>query len=81
MSTIKYCVNCQRVFLNMDSCKFCGCENLKELKKNAPVNVLGTKLKGRVFRYTNETITLIINTESNEKILRDYKINELRKIN
>ncbi len=80
MSTVNYCVQCQRIFLNENSCEFCGSDNIRELKKNAPINVIGTKLKGRVLKIKDGNATLIMNTESNERMLKEYDLKELKKI-
>lgn len=80
MSTVNYCVQCQRIFLNEKICEFCGSNDIKELKKNAPINVIGTKLKGRVLKIKDDNATLIINTESNERVLKEYNLKELKKI-
>jgi len=66
--------------LNENSCEFCGSDNIRELKKNAPINVIGTKLKGRVLKIKDGNATLIMNTESNERMLKEYDLKELKKI-
>ncbi|MGL4742169.1 MAG: hypothetical protein ACRC41_15440 [Sarcina sp.] len=76
------CSSCARVFkLSEAQCPYCGNSKFILVKKDSPVNVLGTKLKGRIFKKFDENVLLIINTESNEKVLKEFKINQLKKIN
>lgn len=79
---LNYCTKCSRVFnTKKDFCPYCESIHFSKLKKNAPVNVIGTKVKGRVFKILGETALLIVITENKEKLLKEYPIKELRKIN
>lgn len=79
---LNYCANCSRVFdAKEDFCPHCENIHFSELKKNAPVNVIGTKVKGRIFKILGEIALLIVITENKEKLLKEYPIKELRKIN
>ncbi|MGL4655215.1 MAG: hypothetical protein ACRCWM_04915 [Sarcina sp.] len=79
---LNYCSSCSRVFdSKADFCPHCESIYFSELKKNAPVNVIGSKVKGRLFKVTGETALLIVITENKEKLLKEYPIKELRKIN
>lgn len=81
MNEVKYCSKCQRVFYGENSCKFCGCEKTKQLKKNAPVNILGTKLKGKVYNIKKDEATLIItNSDTKERYMKEYNVEDLKKI-
>lgn len=75
-----YCLQCRRVFFDSDKCSFCNCAAIKQLKINSPVNVIGSKIKGKVVKINKDELTLIIYNESNEKYLKNYKIQEVRKI-
>lgn len=77
---LAYCENCNRVFSTEEVCPYCGgCG--QTLKKDAPVNVIGTKTKGRVLRSTaNDNVAIIIKAEDNSKVLKEYSPQSLRKI-
>lgn len=75
-----YCLDCRRIFDFDDKCIYCNSENLKELKKNSPVNVIGSKVKGRILRAEGDIVSLIIITENNEKVIKKYEISKLRKV-
>ncbi|MGL4989570.1 MAG: hypothetical protein ACRC57_00150 [Sarcina sp.] len=77
-----YCTKCARISNTTDtlSCPYCEDSPILQLKKNSPVNVLGSKIKGRLFKELQNTALLIIVTENKEKLLKEYPINELKKI-
>lgn len=75
-----YCLQCKRIFLETDKCKYCNCAVIKPVKINSPVNIIGSKLKGKVVKIKNVNLTVMICNEANERSLKDFKINELRKI-
>ncbi|SHI47832.1 hypothetical protein SAMN02745163_00353 [Clostridium cavendishii DSM 21758] len=75
-----YCTECMRIIENEEKCTYCNSEVVKPLKKHSPVNVMGTKLKGRISRICKEKVTLVIRTESYEKVLKEYNFEKLRKI-
>lgn len=77
---LNYCTKCKRVICGADKCNFCGCESLKELKEKAPVNIIGTKLKGRVLKIKEDKISILINTENSETILKEYTFDKIKKI-
>ena len=80
MQILNYCVDCQRVFSSNYHCEFCGSFNIKVLKKSTSVNVIGTKIKGKVFKCKDDIVSVIINSETNEKFIKDYKVSSLKKI-
>ena len=75
-----YCLQCKRVFFEDDKCKYCNCAAIKPLKINSPVNIIGTKVKGKVAKINKENLTLIIYNEANEKYFKNCTIDEIRKI-
>lgn len=75
-----YCSSCSRVFVEKENCPYCNEGNAIELKKNAPVNVIGTKLKGRIFKGLNEKALVVIKAEDKSKVMKEYPIKNLRKI-
>ncbi|MGL5245838.1 MAG: hypothetical protein ACRC7R_11745 [Sarcina sp.] len=80
MQSLNYCLDCQRVFSLQESCEFCGSINTKLLKKRTSVNVIGTKLKGKILNCKDGIVSIIINTENNDKVIKDYEIKKIRKI-
>jgi hypothetical protein len=61
-------------------CGFCGSEYVNELVIGAPVNVIGTKLKGRILKIKDNTARLLIRDEGNNKLIREYAGEKLRKV-
>lgn len=80
MEKLYYCGECKRVVKNGESCDFCGSNYVMELSVGAPVNVIGTKLKGKVLKIKNNTARLLIRDESNNKFIREYEGDKLRKV-
>ncbi|GIM29236.1 hypothetical protein CPJCM30710_19020 [Clostridium polyendosporum] len=75
-----YCIVCKRIFESEESCKYCGSSSVKELKKDTPVNILGTKLKGRVLKIGEHNLRIIVCTDTNERVIKEYSAEKLRKI-
>jgi hypothetical protein len=80
MSKLYYCNECKRVISSSDSCSYCGSIYINELAVGAPVNVIGTKLKGRVLKINGNTARLLIRDEGNNKFIREYEEKNLRKV-
>ncbi|MGL4773456.1 MAG: hypothetical protein ACRC2K_07830 [Clostridium sp.] len=74
-----YCESCTRVFSEDGDCPYCQGSGIA-MKKNSPVNIIGTKLKGKVFNAKNGKVFVIIRAEDNSKIMKEYSPNNLRKI-
>lgn len=76
---ISYCKQCRRLFKEEGICPYC--ENSgKVMKKNSPVNVIGTKIKGNIFKIKEDSISVIITLEDKTKVIKDYSVEKLRKI-
>ena len=56
MGNISFCGDCRRINYYDGVCNYCQSENIYDLNKNAPVNVIGTKTKGRVFNVKNQMV-------------------------
>ncbi|MCM8710887.1 hypothetical protein M2651_07595 [Clostridium sp. SYSU_GA19001] len=80
MNKLYYCNECKRVIGNSDCCSFCNSSYVSELVVGVPVNVIGTKLKGKVLKIKDGTVRLLIRDESNNKFIRDYEGEKLRKV-
>ena len=75
-----YCGKCLRIISAEDLCKYCNSHEIYDLRVGTPVNVLGTKEKGKIFKMSGNKVKVIIKTESKEKIIREYDAERLRKI-
>lgn len=80
MNKLYYCNECKRVIGSSDSCNYCNNNYVSELEVGSPVNVIGTKLKGKVLKVKDNTVRLLIRDESNNKFIREYEGEKLRKI-
>ncbi len=74
-----FCKECKKVFTGARSCDCQTGENMKEIKLGTPVNVIGTKLKGKVYRIKEDRLELLI-TSSKNKYLKEFTTEEVRKI-
>jgi hypothetical protein len=80
MNKLYYCAECKRVLTNSENCSYCSSNLVYELAVGAPVNVIGTKLKGKVLKVKDNTARLLIRDESNSKLIREYEGDKLRKV-
>ena len=80
MHRLFYCLDCKRVFPSSEKCEFCNSNNIKPLKKGTSVNVIGSKTKGSIFNCKGDIASLIIVTEGKEKVIKEYRIDNLKKI-
>ena len=79
---LNYCLSCAQIFDDKEEfCPHCESIHFSVLKKNAPVNVIGSKVKGKFFKSVNENALLIVINADKEKILKEYPIKNLKKIN
>jgi len=53
---------------------------VNELNIKAPVNVLGTKVKGRVYKLLQEGIEVLIVDEQQNKAIKEFSASKLRKV-
>lgn len=80
MNKLYYCNDCKRVINNVENCNYCNGNLVYELVDGAPVNVIGTKLKGRVLKIKENTVRLLIKDEGNNRLIKEYEGDKLRKI-
>ena len=80
MANLFYCNKCKRVMANETQCDYCGHMEINKLLQGTSVNVIGTKEKGRVFKITDEVVKLIVVDLAKNKIIKEYKAEQLRKI-
>lgn len=80
MEKLMYCTECHRIFRSSDNCEYCHSHNIKELKRGTSINVIGTKLKGKVYNYKSDLVSVIILTEDHQRVIRVYEAKKIRKI-
>lgn len=79
MGKLYYCSDCKRVFKD-EHCQYCDESDVFELTEGAPVNIIGTKLKGKVLKIKDSSARLLIRDESNNKYIKEYEAEKLKKI-
>ncbi|MFZ5967824.1 MAG: hypothetical protein ACOYVK_11710 [Bacillota bacterium] len=80
MENLNYCVDCRRIASFNEGCSFCQSQNIKALVRNAPVNVIGTKLKGRVMNVKNDMVHILYVDEGKQKVIKPFESVKLQKI-
>ena len=80
MANLFYCVKCKRVIVNETKCDYCGDTQINRLLQGTSVNVIGTKEKGKVFKISDEMVKIIVIDLAKNKVLREYKAEQLKKI-
>lgn len=81
MVKLYYCANCKKIQDNDETCNGCQQTKLKELTKGTPVNVIGTKTKGNVYRIYKEDVHLkVINPDTHEVSIKKYPHDQVRKV-
>lgn len=80
MDKLYYCKECKTILKNEIENTCCSGENLKELVIGTPVNVKGSKLKGNVFKIKDGMVTLVMRDDSNNKFMKEYEFEKLRKV-
>lgn len=80
MQNLDYCLECRRLFLESEKCEFCGSENIKPIKKSTSVNVIGSKVKGKILNCKDGVVNVIVITESKERVVKNYSVRELKKV-
>ncbi|ARC85444.1 hypothetical protein U732_1344 [Clostridium argentinense CDC 2741] len=80
MSKLYYCVDCKRLIKSSEKCDYCNGSFLKAITNGTPVNVIGTKQKGKVLKVEDSTVKLIVIDEAKNKLIKEYKAEQLRKV-
>lgn len=80
MEKLYYCTDCRRIFSPAEECSYCGSYNLKELARNSPVNVIGSKLKGRFLNVRSSNARVLCVDEKKIRTIREYEAAKIRKI-
>lgn len=79
MNKIYFCKVCRAVFTEGQECTCQEINGIQEVKKGTPMNIIGTKIKGKVIRIKENAVDLLVRKENN-KIIRTCKVGEVRKI-
>jgi hypothetical protein len=79
MKNLSYCSDCRRISDFNGVCSYCQSTNVKELKRKAPVGVMGAKIKGTVFNVQDKTVEIVYQ-EGKTKSLRKFEADKLIKI-
>jgi predicted PhzF superfamily epimerase YddE/YHI9 len=80
MERLFYCTECRRIFTPAEECEYCGAASIKELVKDSPVNVIGSKLKGKVIRVQQNSARVLCVDEKQTRTIREYEAAKIRKI-
>lgn len=80
MDKLYYCADCKRIINDEKVCSYCKGENIEKLSIGAPVSVIENKQKGKVLKIKDGIVRLLIRTDSNEKFIKEYEANKLRKV-
>ena len=80
MANLFYCKKCKRVITNETQCDYCGHSEVNRLMQGTSVNIIGTKEKGKVFKISDEIVKVIIIDLAKNKIVKEYKAQQLKKI-
>lgn len=81
MKNLSYCSDCRRIS-NFDGvCSYCQSTNIKELKKKAPVSVIGAKIKGDVLNFDGKAVEIVcIEAGKHQKSLKKFEVEKLVKV-
>lgn len=80
MNKLFYCKDCLRVVREDGVCTHCKGQNLKELVVGAPVNILGSKLKGKVLKIKDGVARILITDETKNKYIKEFDADKLKKV-
>jgi hypothetical protein len=80
VNKIYYCVDCKRIVSSKEKCNYCNGSYLKEIVQGSPVNVIGTKQKGKVLKVEEDSVKLIVIDEAKNRLIKEYKIQEIQKV-
>jgi len=80
MANLFYCKKCKRVIASEIQCDYCGHSEVSKLMQGTSVNIIGTKEKGKVFKISDENVKVIIMDLAKNKLVKEYKAGQLKKI-
>lgn len=80
MEKLSYCMDCRRIFNPAEQCAYCSSSSTKALNTDAPVNIIGSKLKGRVLKTASDHVKVLLVDDSRKKYIKEYKPSEIQKV-
>lgn len=80
MEKLNFCLDCKRIFSPSQECSYCKSNNIKELGEKAPVNVIGSKLKGRVLKVSQGIARVIVIDEKKNSSIKEFEVSKIRKV-
>ncbi|MCX8130585.1 MAG: hypothetical protein N3I35_10865 [Clostridia bacterium] len=80
MKKLNYCLECKKIFISGTLCTYCTSNNIKELSKRSPVNVIGTKIKGKFLRLRQGQAEIVLVDDNKKRSVKSYEISKIKKI-
>lgn len=81
MKNLSYCSDCRRISDFNGVCSYCQSKNIKELKRKAPVSVIGAKIKGDVINVQGRTVEIVcIEDGKHQRSLKKFDMEKLVKV-
>ncbi|GAB6179256.1 hypothetical protein JCM14036_05750 [Desulfotomaculum defluvii] len=80
MKKLSYCVDCKRIASFAGECTYCQSQNIKQLTRKTPVNVIGTKIKGRVLNVKDQMVEILYIDENKNTFVKPFEAEKLKKV-
>lgn len=80
MLQLFYCLDCRRISESDEACNYCQSTRIKALVKDAPVNIIGTKQKGRVLHISDQGIKILMVDEHKNRLIKEFSPDKIRKV-
>lgn len=80
MKKLNYCIDCKRIASFNGECSYCQSQKIKELTRKAPVNVIGTKIKGRVLNVKDQMVEILYIDENKNTFVKPFEAQQLQKV-
>lgn len=81
MKNLSYCRDCRRISDFNGVCSYCQSTNIEELKRKAPVSVIGAKIKGDVLNVNGKTVEIVcIEPGKHQRSLKKFDAEKLVKV-
>lgn len=78
MKNLYFCSKCRKIFKEL-TCPCGGDGEVKPIKLGTPVNVIGTKLKGKVYKMREDEVDVLI-TSNKISGIKTYCVDQIRKV-
>ena len=81
MKKLSYCSDCRRISDFNGVCSYCQSTKIKELKRKAPVSVIGALIKGDVINVNGKTVEIVcIEAGKSKRSLKKFDAEKLMKV-